>query len=269
MSSATTQYTWSPPPDEVTEGFWDATRERRLVVQRCRGCGHRQHYPRVLCTACGGTALDYAPAGGTGTVAGLEVDEAQVDEMETRFARALPQASCVVIGGSLPKGAPPDLHARLVARAKGAGKPVILDASLLGEFEKVKITLEATKFEEISNVWTALPQANFRRSVTYQVSVVQIESTRPSRLPMTASIMLSTSTCRASRQREAPSAARMVNSFCRPSARASCRLATLAQASSSTKPTAPASTIRICAVERTVSRWSDSTRTPRVALVSG
>ena len=59
--------------------------------------------------------------------------------------------------------------------------PVILDASLLGEFEKVKIALEPTKFEELSNVWTALPQANFRRSVTYQVSVVQIESTLPRR----------------------------------------------------------------------------------------
>ena len=63
------------------------------------------------------------------TVAGLEVSEQQVAELETRFSKALPQASCVVVGGSLPKGAPPDLHAELVARAKYARVPVILDAS--------------------------------------------------------------------------------------------------------------------------------------------
>lgn len=59
--------------------------------------------------------------------------------------------------------------------------PLILDASLAGEFEKVKITLQPINVEELSKIWTALPQSNFRRSVAYQVSVVQIESRRPRR----------------------------------------------------------------------------------------
>jgi hypothetical protein len=59
--------------------------------------------------------------------------------------------------------------------------PLILDASLLGEFEKVKVTLQPSGLEELSKLWTALPETNFRRSVTYQVSVVQIESRRPRR----------------------------------------------------------------------------------------
>ena len=57
-----------PPIDAVTAGWWDATRGQRLVVQRCVACGHLQHYPRALCTACGGTALDWQEVEGTGVV---------------------------------------------------------------------------------------------------------------------------------------------------------------------------------------------------------
>lgn len=65
-----------------------------------------------------------------------------------------------------------------------AGTPPMLDTSLLGEFEQVKITLQPATLEEFSKIWTALPQANFRRSVAYQVSVVQIESRRSRRIAM-------------------------------------------------------------------------------------
>jgi hypothetical protein len=58
---------------------------------------------------------------------------------------------------------------------KSPGK-TILDLSLLDEFEQIKLTLQPKSLEEISKIWTALPRVNFRRSVTYEVSVVQIES---------------------------------------------------------------------------------------------
>jgi uncharacterized OB-fold protein len=54
--------------DGVTEPWWDATRSRRLVVQRCDACGHHQHYPRALCTACSSTSLSFVEARGTGSV---------------------------------------------------------------------------------------------------------------------------------------------------------------------------------------------------------
>jgi hypothetical protein len=57
-------------------------------------------------------------------------------------------------------------------------KPPILDYSLLGTFERIKITLQPLSLEDLSKIWTAMPQTNFRRSVAYQVSVVQIESER-------------------------------------------------------------------------------------------
>ncbi len=56
------------PPDGVTAPWWEATRERRLTVQRCRTCGTAQHHPRPLCTTCGGGDLTFEDAAGTGTV---------------------------------------------------------------------------------------------------------------------------------------------------------------------------------------------------------
>ena len=68
--------------------------------------------------------------------------------------------------------------------AAGTVGDPILDPSLQNEFERVKITLQPATLEEFSKIWTALPQANFRRSVAYQVSVVQIESRRLRQLAM-------------------------------------------------------------------------------------
>lgn len=52
----------------------------------------------------------------------------------------------------------------------------ILDPSLQNDPEQVKITLKPSSLEELSKIWTALPNVNFRRSVAYEVSVVQIQS---------------------------------------------------------------------------------------------
>jgi hypothetical protein len=59
--------------------------------------------------------------------------------------------------------------------------PLILDPTLVGAFEQVKITLQPASLDDLSKIWSALPQANFRRSVMYHVAVVQIDSRRPRR----------------------------------------------------------------------------------------
>ena len=61
------------------------------------------------------------------------------------------------------------------------GQPRILDPSLLGEFEQLKLTLEPLELDDLSGIWSGLPEASFRRSVSYQCSVVQIESQKPRR----------------------------------------------------------------------------------------
>jgi uncharacterized protein DUF4255 len=55
----------------------------------------------------------------------------------------------------------------------------ILDPVLLDETERVKLTLQPTNLDELSKIWTSLPQSHFRRSVAYEVSVVQIDGGRP------------------------------------------------------------------------------------------
>ena len=70
----------------------------------------------------------------------------------------------------------------------------------------------------------------------------EIPGPAPARRPSSASITLSVSSWRMMRARFAPSAERMANSRLRPVARTSSRLATLAQAISSTRPTAPSRT---------------------------
>jgi len=57
-----------PIPDDVTTAWWEATRESRLLLQKCLQCNHVQHYPRVVCTACGGGELDWIESGGAGIV---------------------------------------------------------------------------------------------------------------------------------------------------------------------------------------------------------
>ncbi len=48
--------------------WWDHAARRELVLQRCQACGHLQHYPRALCTACGAMDLSFVAASGRGIV---------------------------------------------------------------------------------------------------------------------------------------------------------------------------------------------------------
>lgn len=58
-----------PAPDDVTRGWWDATGEHRYTLQTCGSCGHVQHPPRALCTACGSMEqLSFGTASGVGVV---------------------------------------------------------------------------------------------------------------------------------------------------------------------------------------------------------
>ena len=57
-----------PMPDDLTRPFWDAARERRLEIQRCRACGYYNHPPRPLCDACGSEDLEFEPVSGRGTI---------------------------------------------------------------------------------------------------------------------------------------------------------------------------------------------------------
>jgi uncharacterized OB-fold protein len=72
------------------EDWWDATREQRLVVQRCSSCGHHQHYPRHVCTACGTDVLTLVDVSGSGSVWSFtQVHRAPVPDVSTPYTIAL------------------------------------------------------------------------------------------------------------------------------------------------------------------------------------
>jgi hypothetical protein len=59
----------------------------------------------------------------------------------------------------------------------------ILEASLIEEFERIKISLYPSDLDELTKIWSAFSSVNFRMSAIYHVSVVQIEDREPRRMP--------------------------------------------------------------------------------------
>jgi uncharacterized OB-fold protein len=41
-----------PTIDDESRPFWDAAREHRFLISRCRACGTAHHYPRPFCPDC-------------------------------------------------------------------------------------------------------------------------------------------------------------------------------------------------------------------------
>lgn len=56
-----------PAADNVSAPYWKGGSEGRLLVQECPACGHRQWYPRAVCTACGADP-EWLECSGTGVV---------------------------------------------------------------------------------------------------------------------------------------------------------------------------------------------------------
>jgi uncharacterized protein len=54
--------------DPTTGPYWQAVQQRRLLIQRCGGCGAYQFYPRPFCTSCQSLDVTWVTARGTGRV---------------------------------------------------------------------------------------------------------------------------------------------------------------------------------------------------------
>ena len=57
-----------PLADDASARFWEAAREGRLELQRCRGCAKWNHAPSLACPSCGSFDLGYEQASGKGTL---------------------------------------------------------------------------------------------------------------------------------------------------------------------------------------------------------
>jgi uncharacterized OB-fold protein len=95
MSDATASAPARPEPPQSDEArpFWDATRDRTLLLQWCVECEQVVFYPRVVCPHCLGNRLEWRPAKGTGQVYAVTVEHRPQDP---RFASRAPYAVALV-----------------------------------------------------------------------------------------------------------------------------------------------------------------------------
>lgn len=63
-----------PPTNELTQTFWDATRERRLLLQWCTRCSAAVFYPRSDCPRCFGSSMEWRESPGRGEVYAVTVE---------------------------------------------------------------------------------------------------------------------------------------------------------------------------------------------------
>ena len=65
-----------PVPDELSQPFWDAVNERRLVIQNCTACDKLQYPPQAVCQVCGSSDwLEWKEPEGKGHIAAYIVIE--------------------------------------------------------------------------------------------------------------------------------------------------------------------------------------------------
>ncbi len=83
-----------PRPTRITEAFWNAAREGRLIIQKCNSCGRLQHYPRAFCLGCLSEDMGWQESGGEGAIYTFTITHRAANEfMKSR----LPYAVAMVI----------------------------------------------------------------------------------------------------------------------------------------------------------------------------
>ena len=56
----------SPAVTLETQAFWEAAKEGRFLIKRCRGCGEAFWYPRAICPLCHSSDTVWEESAGTG-----------------------------------------------------------------------------------------------------------------------------------------------------------------------------------------------------------
>ena len=55
-----------PQPTPESRPFFDALKEHRLLIQRCRDCEDAYYYPRPFCPSCLSSSVEWEEASGRG-----------------------------------------------------------------------------------------------------------------------------------------------------------------------------------------------------------
>lgn len=75
-----------PPVTAASAPFWDATRERRLLLPWCTSCEAPFFYPRDVCPTCLEARIEWREASGRGTVYAITVEHRPQNPAMTALA---------------------------------------------------------------------------------------------------------------------------------------------------------------------------------------
>jgi len=73
--------------------FWDAAREGRLIIQKCKECNKNIFYPRIACPYCFSDGLEWVEASGKGTIYSFTVVE---NNAPSAFIQDMPYVVAIV-----------------------------------------------------------------------------------------------------------------------------------------------------------------------------
>jgi uncharacterized OB-fold protein len=113
-----------PVANADSKPYWDAARERRLVIRKCRACSQLHFMPRHLCPNCWSDQLEWIDAKGIGTVHSFTVVRRASDPA---FASRVPYVVALI---ELEEGP------RMMANVLGA------DAMAVKIGDRVQVTFE-------------------------------------------------------------------------------------------------------------------------------
>ncbi len=83
----------APIVNDWARPFWEAARDNRLIIQKCRDCDKHIFYPRIACPHCFSDNVEWVPASGKGTVYSYTVVEANAP---SAFMNDVPYVVAVV-----------------------------------------------------------------------------------------------------------------------------------------------------------------------------
>jgi len=79
-----------PRPSPLTQPYWDAAREHRLVLPKCKACGKHFFRPEVVCKHCNSRDWTYVPSAGKGSLYSYSVvHRAPTPAFEVPFVLAI------------------------------------------------------------------------------------------------------------------------------------------------------------------------------------
>jgi uncharacterized OB-fold protein len=73
--------------------FWEAARERRLIIQKCGDCGKHIFYPRIACPHCFSDDVEWVESSGKGTIYSYTV---VVNNAPSAFVHDMPYVVAIV-----------------------------------------------------------------------------------------------------------------------------------------------------------------------------